>query len=341
MSEICHSIVLRTRPNGLATVDNFGLADGPVPSPADGEVLTRTLWLSIDPYMRGRMDDAKSYAPSVKLGEPMTGETVGEVIASRHPDFKVGQVVLGARGWRTHIVSPGATLTPISGGAPYSTYLGVLGMPGATAFVGLRDIGEPKAGETVVVSAASGAVGSVVVQLAKQAGARVVGIAGGEDKARYVRDELGADTCINHRAAANLSDVLKVACPDGIDVYYENVGGAIQRAVFPMLNDFGRMIMCGMVAEYNDATPEPGPSLRPTFTKRLRIQGFIITDHPEDIAEWRSVAAPMVAGGQIKYREQVIEGLENAPAALLSLIAGRNEAKVVVRVADPSSVAAA
>jgi NADPH-dependent curcumin reductase CurA len=345
MPEVCRSIILRSRPAGAATLDNFGTREEGIPSPSDGEVLTRTLWLSIDPYMRGRMDDAKSYAPSVGLGEPMTGETVGEVVESRHPDFTPGQIVLGARGWQTHIVSPGSALTLVSSVAPYSAYLGILGMPGATAFAGLRDIGQPKAGETVVVSAASGAVGSVVVQLAREAGARVVGIAGGPDKVSYVRKELGADLCIDHRAVTDLSDALRTACPDGVDVYFENVGGVIQRAVYPLLNDFGRMVMCGMVAEYNDAEPAPGPNLRATFMKRLRIQGFIVLDRPENLSEWRSFAAPLIASRKLKYREQVIEGLENAPAALLSIIDGRNEAKVVVRVAAPSrpapSIAAA
>jgi NADPH-dependent curcumin reductase CurA len=331
------SIVLRSRPNGTATLENFAVTEHDIPALDEGEVLTRTLWLSIDPYMRGRMDDAASYAPSIRLGEPMIGETVGEVVASQHTDFAVGQIVLGAHGWQSHIVSPGTTLTTLPGGVPYSTYLGVLGMPGATAYAGLRDIGKPQAGETVVVSAASGAVGSVVVQLAKRAGARVVSIAGGAEKSRYVRDVLGADICIDHRAVADLSGALKEACTRGIDVYFENVGGAVQRAVYPLLNDFGRMVMCGMVAEYNDAELAPGPNLRATFMKRLRIEGFIVHDRPENAGDWRVFAAPLVASGELRYREQVVEGLDNAPAALLALINGSNEAKMVVHVADPST----
>jgi NADPH-dependent curcumin reductase CurA len=330
--------VLRSRPHGTPTLDNFAVIEGDVPMPGEGEVLTRTLWLSIDPYMRGRMDDAQSYAPSIRLGEPMTGETVGEVLVSRHPDFTPGEIVLGPRGWQSHIVSPASALTRLpDGGAPWSAYLGVLGMPGATAFAGLRDIGQPKPGETVVVSAASGAVGSVVVQLAKRMGARVVGVAGGAEKCRSVRELFGADACIDYRAVPDLGAALEEACPNGIDVYFENVGGAVQRAVYPLLNDFGRMVMCGMVAEYNDKQPAPGPNLFATIRKRLRIQGFIVLDRPENFADWRAFAGPLVASGQLRYREQIVEGLENAPAALLDVISGRNEAKVVVHVADPSA----
>jgi NADPH-dependent curcumin reductase CurA len=337
MSKICRSVVLRSRPHGEPSVDNFEVVERAMPEPAEGEVLTRTLWLSIDPYMRGRMDDTESYAPSVKPGEPMTGETIGEVIVSRHPDFIPGQVVLGARGWQTHVVSPARALTLLPhDGAPWSTYLGVLGMPGATAFAGLTEVGKPEPGETVVVSAASGAVGSVVVQLAKRAGARVIGIAGGPGKCRYVRDELGADAAIDHRAVSDLGAALRDACPQGIDVYFENVGGAVQRAVFPLLNDFARMVMCGMVAEYNDVQPAPGPNLFPVVRKRLRIEGFIVLDRPQSFTDWRTFAAPLVVSGELRYREQIVEGLENAPAALLDVISGKNDAKVVVSVADPS-----
>lgn len=337
MTEACRSVVLCSRPKGEPMLENFAVVERHLPALAEGEVLTRTLWLSIDPYMRGRMDDAESYAPSVKLGEPMTGETVGEVIASRHPDFVPGQVVLGPRGWQSYIVSSASSLVLLpDGGVPWSAYLGVLGMPGATAFAGLRDIGKPQPGETVVVSAASGAVGSVVVQLAKRQGARVIGIAGGVEKCRYVSHELGADICIDYRAVPDLKAALRDACPQGIDVYFENVGGAVQRSVYPLLNDFGRMVMCGMVAEYNDSEPVPGPNLFPVIRKRLHIQGFIVLDRPQNFIDWRAFAVPLVASGELRYREQRIEGLENAPAALLAVIGGRNEAKVVVHVADPT-----
>lgn len=231
------------------------------------------------------MDDVASYAPSVKLGEPMTGETVGQVIESKHHGFKLGEIVVGARGWRSHIVSSGNDLLVLSGNAPYSAYLGVLGMPGATAYAGMKDIGQPKAGETVVVSAASGAVGSVAGQLARRAGARAVGVAGGADKCRFVVEELGFDACIDYRTVADLPAALRKACPDGIDVYYENVGGALQHAVFELMNPFGRLIMCGMVSEYNDLELQAGPNLRDTFIKRLRIQGFIVHDRKENFTE--------------------------------------------------------
>jgi len=335
MPHIRRSVILRSRPNGQAVATNFAVIEDEIPQLRDGEVLKRTLWLSIDPYMRGRMDDAASYRAPVRLGEPMTGETVGEVLESRYPAINVGDTVLGAFGWQSHVVTLGASLTVLpSTGAPYSTYLGVLGMPGATAFAGLRDIGKPKRGETLVVAAASGAVGSVVVQLAKRAGAQVVALAGGEEKCSYVREILGADECIDRRSVGDLSAALRKACPNGIDVYFESVGGAVQRAVFPLMNDFGRVVMCGMVAEYNDAEAAPGPSLRSTFTRRLHIQGFIVLDRPENTSDWREYAVPLVASGEIRYREQVVEGLENAPQALISLLTGSNEAKLVVHVAD-------
>jgi NADPH-dependent curcumin reductase CurA len=332
MAAIKRSVVLRSRPQGQARLDDFSIIEGHIPALADGEVLTRTLWLSIDPYMRGRMDEAASYAPATALGETMTGETIGQVLASRDPRFAEGDVVAGARGWATHIVSRADALTRLDASAAHSAYLGILGMPGATAFAGLRDIGKPKPGETVVISAAAGAVGAVAVQLAKLAGARVVGIAGGADKCAYVREVLGADAAIDYRASSDLEADLRAACPEGIDVYFENVGGAIQRAVYPLLNDFGRMVMCGMVAEYNDTELAPGPNLRATFLKRLRIEGFIVLDRPDNFSDWQAFAAPLMAEGKLVHREQVVDGLENAPAALIDLLTGANLAKIVVRV---------
>jgi NADPH-dependent curcumin reductase CurA len=338
MTDTRRSIVLRSRPTGEPGPENFAIETSAIPQPGAGQVLTRTLWLSIDPYMRGRMNEGASYAAPVALGEPMTGETVGEVLASNDPNFVPGQIVLGARGWQSHIVSPGAALVALPAGAPYSAYLGVLGMPGATAYSGMRDIGKPKRGETVVISAASGAVGSVAGQLAKRAGARVVGISGGAANRAFVIDELGFDDCIDYRAAADLHAALREACPNGIDVYWENVGGAVQAAVFPLMRDFGRMVMCGMVAEYNDVSARPGPNLRDTFVKRLRIQGFIVIDDPAIFGEWRAVAGPWAADGTLRYRENVVDGLENAPAALLSVLGGRSLGKTVVHVAEPSAV---
>ncbi|GAB0114058.1 NADP-dependent oxidoreductase [Acidisoma sp. C75] len=336
MGNLRRSIVLQNRPKGLPAREDFALVEEVMPRPGPGEVLTRTLWLSLDPYMRGRMNDAPSYAPPVGLGQPMTGETVGEVLASGDPRFAPGDVVAGAYGWQSHIVAPAADLVAVPPGLPCSAYLGVLGMPGTTAYTGMKDIGQPKPGETVVISAASGAVGSVAGQIAKRSGARVVGVVGNADKCLYVQESLGFDACIDHRAVMDLDAALRDACPKGIDVYFENVGGELQRAVYPLLNPFGRVVMCGMVAEYNDTKPRPGPSLMAVVRKRLRIEGFIVTDKPERFAEWRALAAPWVAEGSLRYREHVVDGLENAPDAFIELLRGHNFGKLVVRVAEPT-----
>ncbi|MCB8880305.1 NADP-dependent oxidoreductase [Acidisoma cellulosilytica] len=336
MSNLRRSIILASRPKGAPSADNFALDESVMPKPAEGEVLTRTLWLSLDPYMRGRMSDKPSYAPPVAIGAPMTGETVGEVVESRDPRFVPGDVVTGAFGWQSHIISAGDRLTTIPKGAPYSAYLGVLGMPGATAYAGMTEIGQVKPGETVVISAASGAVGAVAGQLAKRAGARVVGVAGNPDKCLYIQDTLGFDECIDHRAVMDLDAALRDACPNGIDVYFENVGGDLQDAVYPLMNNFGRMIMCGMVAEYNDTKTRPGPNLMDVVRKRLRIEGFIVMDKPERFVDWRALAAPWVADGSLHFREHVVDGLENAPEAFIDLLRGHNFGKLVIRVAEPS-----
>ena len=326
------SIVLKRRPQGAPVAADFGLAEEAVPAPGQGEVVTRTIFLSIDPYMRGRLSDAKSYATPVQVGDVITGETVGEVVASNDPGFAVGDIALGARGWSSHIASPAAALVKLPhGGAPISAYLGVLGMPGTTAYSGMKDIGQPKAGETVVISAASGAVGSVAGQIAKRAGARVVGIAGGPDKCLYVQEGLGFDACVDHRAYDLAADLAE-ACPNGVDVYFENVGGAVQAAVFPLLNPHGRVVMCGMVAQYNDQELAAGPNLGFVVRKRVRIEGLIVTDKPERFAEWRTLAGPWVADGSLVYREDVVEGLEQAPDALIGILGGRNFGKLLVRV---------
>jgi NADPH-dependent curcumin reductase CurA len=329
---ICRSVVLKRRPSGEPSAADFEIVETAVPSPAAGEVVTRTIWLSIDPYMRGRLREQQTYAVAIQIGETMTGETVGEVIASAHPGFAAGDVVVGSRGWQTHSVTPGDRLTKLERqGAPLSTYLGVLGMPGATAYAGITEICQPKAGETVAISAASGAVGSVAGQIAKRAGARVVGIAGGPDKCLWVQDSLGFDDCVDHRAL-DLRRELQVACPNGIDAYFENVGGAVQAAVFDHLNAFARVAMCGMVSQYNEDEFPPGPNLGFVVGKRVRIEGFIVSDKPERLANWRKIAAPWVADGSLVYREDVIEGLENAPDALAGILGGRNFGKLLVRV---------
>ncbi len=330
------SVILCRRPTGAPDRSFFKIVEDPVPAPGPGEVVSRTIWLSIDPYMRGRLREQQTYAKGVQPGEVMTGETVGEVLATDHPDFMPGDIVVGAYGWQTHVLSKGDRLTKVDrNGPPVSTYLGVLGMPGTTAYTGVTDILKPKPGETVVVSAASGAVGSVVGQLAKQAGARVVGIAGGPDKCLFVQDTLLFDDCVDHRAI-DIHAELRAACPNGIDCYFENVGGAVQAAVFDLLNPFARVAMCGMVAQYNQDPYPPGPNLGFVVGKRVLIQGFIVSDRPERIGEWRRLAAPWVAEGSLRYREDEIEGLENAPDALADILAGRNFGKLLVRVGpDP------
>jgi NADPH-dependent curcumin reductase CurA len=328
------TVILKQRPRGEPKASDFDIDESVIHPPGPGEVLTRTIWLSIDPYMRGRLSDRKSYATPVQIGEMMTGETAGEVLVSTVPEFAPGDFVVGSRGWQTHSISKAASLTKVPhGGAPLSTYLGVLGMPGTTAYSGMTDIGKPKAGETVVISAASGAVGSVAGQLAKRAGARVVGIAGGAEKCLFVQDFLGFDECVDHRTA-DLQGELAEACPHGVDVYFENVGGLVQEAVFHLLNPHSRVVMCGMVSQYNEDVFPPGPNLGFVVGKRVLIQGMIVSDKPERFAEWRALAAPWVADGSLKYREDVIDGLENAPDALNGILGGRNFGKLLVRVAE-------
>ena len=334
---IRRSWVLKRRPAGEPTRDDFELREEAIPQPGPGEVLTRTIFLSIDPYMRGRLREQQSYAAAVQIGEVMTGETVGEVLASAHPDFVPGDVAVGARGWSSHLLTPGDRLVKLPRhGAPLSAYLGVLGMPGATAYAGISEICKPQPGETVVVSAASGAVGSVAGQLAKRAGARVIGVAGGAEKCLWVQDTLGFDDCVDHRSL-NLERELATACPNGIDAYFENVGGDVQAAVFDLLNPFGRVAMCGMVSQYNQERPPPGPNLGFVVGKRILIQGFIVSDRPERLVEWRRVAAPWVAEGSLRYREDLVGGLEQAPDALAGILTGRNFGKLLVRVGEEPS----
>ncbi|MBV8589235.1 MAG: NADP-dependent oxidoreductase [Acetobacteraceae bacterium] len=331
------SIVLRKRPTEAPKPDDFAIHDDLIPEPEPGQVVTRTIWLSIDPYMRGRMNEAKSYAAPVQLGDVMTGETIGEVIASKSPDFAPGDIVVGSRGWQTHSVTEADQLAKLNRkGPPLSTYLGVLGMPGVTAYSGMKDIGQPKKGETVVITAASGAVGSVAGQIAKREGARVVGVAGGPEKCLFAQETLGFDECIDYQAS-NIWSALADACPNGIDVYFENVGGETQHAAFSLLNTFSRVVMCGMVAQYNVRQVPPGPNLMFVVGKRVRIQGMIVSDKPERFAEWRALAAPWVLDGSLRHREHIIDGLESAPGALADVLAGRNFGKMLIRVGpDPA-----
>ena len=335
---INRQILLKSRPDGAPGLDNFELVQRPVPEPADGEVLMRTRYLSLDPYMRGRMSAAKSYAKPVKVGEPMVGGTVGEIVASRNAKFAVGDIVLGYGGWQDYALSGGVGVRKLDpAAAPITTALGVLGMPGMTAYAGLLDIGQPKPGETVVVAAASGAVGSAVGQIAKIKGARAVGIAGGKDKCEHVKHELGFDECLDHRDP-HLAAKLKEACPKGIDVYFENVGGAVFEAVFPLLNTFARMPVCGLIAHYNDtesAAPKwAGHLMRAVLTKRLNIRGFIVSDFAARHADFLREMAAWLKEGRIKYREDVVDGLEHAPQAFIGLLRGENFGKRLVRVAS-------
>lgn len=332
MAETNLQVLLRRRPQGEPTPADFEIRESSAPEPAEGEVLVRARFLSLDPYMRGRMSDAKSYAKPVEVGAVMEGQTAGEVIASRAAGFAEGDTVLGGYGWQRLSVVPAARLTSVDpADAPLSASLGVLGMPGLTAWVGLEDIGQPKAGETVVVSAASGAVGQVVGQIAKLRGCRVVGVAGGAAKCGFVTGELGFDACVDHRG--DLKAQLDAACPDGIDVYWENVGGAVQRAVFPRLNDFARMVMCGMIAEYSDTQIAPGPNLMSCVRKRLRIQGFIVSDSGwQRYGQFRAEMLGWMRDGRMKWREDVVDGLRAAPEAFIGLLKGANFGKLVVRV---------
>ncbi len=327
-------IVLASRPQGLPTAQNFRLEEVPVPSVADGCILVRNRWLSLDPYMRGRMDAAKSYAKAVEIGEVMEGGTVGEVIESRNDKFKVGEFVTGRIGWQEYGTSDGTGVAKVdAAAAPLSAYLGVLGMPGITAWVGLLDIGQAKAGETVVVSAASGAVGSVVGQIAKIHGARAVGIAGGKAKCDYVVNELGFDACLDYKAGG-LHDALKTACPQGIDVYFENVGGPIMDAVLTFMNPFSRMPVCGLISQYNATSIDDlygVKNIRSVLTNRIRMQGFIVSDRMELWRPARAGLAAWFAAGKLKYRESVVSGLDNAPAALIGLLQGRNFGKQLVK----------
>jgi NADPH-dependent curcumin reductase len=322
-------VLLASRPTAEVSEDNFRIESSPQPQPRDGEVLVRNLWLSLDPYMRGRMSEAKSYVKGVEIGEVMVGQTVGEVVESRHADFKPGDKVLTQLGWQLFGSTKEATkLRDLQ--VPLSYYLGVLGMPGMTAYFGLKEIGQPKAGETVVVSAASGAVGSVVGQLAKIWGCRVVGIAGGKQKCDYVTRELGFDACVDYKAG-NLYRDLKDACPKGIDVNFENVGGEVLDTVLRQMNLASRIVICGLIAEYNAAQPYGYKNLRAILVNRVRMQGMIVFDWKDRYGEALKALAGYLAAGKLKYRESVVEGLENAPKGLIGLLKGHNFGKQLVK----------
>jgi NADPH-dependent curcumin reductase CurA len=336
--DINRRICLAARPVGEPVPGDFALVETPIPVPGPGEILLQTLWLSLDPYMRGRMNAGKSYAPPVALGKVMVGGTVSRVLASNQEGFRPGDFVEGRTGWQEYALATGRELRRVDPAlAPLSTALGVLGMPGMTAYTGLLTIGRPEPGETVVVAAASGAVGSLVGQIARLKGARAIGIAGGPAKCDYVVSELGFDACLDHRSPTLPAD-LAAACPEGIDVYFENVGGAVWEAVLPLLNPFARIPVCGLIAHSNATRLPEGPNLVPALMRavlsnRLTLRGFIVGDFADQQEEFLTDVGAWLRTGQIRHREDIVDGLESAPAAFIGLLQGRNFGKALVRVA--------
>jgi NADPH-dependent curcumin reductase CurA len=335
-------ILLTSRPSGEPSQDNFQLVETDIPKPGSGQMLLRTIYLSLDPYMRGRMNAGPSYSAPVEIGEVMVGQSVCEVVESNVPNCRSGDIVLASTGWQEYSLSDGEDTRKIDRSlVPLSYALGVLGMPGFTAYAGLLNIGKPQSGETVVVAAASGAVGSVVGQIAKIKGCRVVGVAGGEQKCRFVRDELGFDACFDHRQP-DLTERLKAACPNGIDVYFENVGGEILDAVLPLLNNFARIPVCGLIAHYSDRELPPRPDhlpllMREILTKRLTFRGFLYFDYAAQFSDFLTDMSVWLSQGRIKYREDITKGLENAPRELSRLLKGENFGKKIIHVgSDPT-----
>ncbi len=331
-------VVLAARPQGLPKPGDFRIESAPVPELSPGQVLVRNLWMSVDPYMRGRMSDRKSYAPSFEVGKPMEGRAIGRVVRSTHPSLKEGAVVSSMLGWREYFVSSGEGLNPVDPSLPLAAYLGVLGIPGFTGWYGLKMIGKPKPGETLVVSGAAGATGSLVVQMGKIVGCRVVGTAGTDDKCAYLTKELGADAAINYKKAGDLLEALRPACPTGIDIYFENVGGPLLDAVLRLVNPHARIPLCGMISQYNLDPPDPGPRyLFSMIGNRVLMQGFIISDHLNLYPEFLAEVGGWLKSGRLKREETIVEGLENAPRAFLGLFSGENLGKMVVKLAPEST----
>ena len=335
-------ILLASRPDGAPVLDNFRIHEAAIPEAGEGEALMRSLYLSLDPYMRGRMSDRASYADPVAIGGLMGGGAVGQVIASSSPLITEGDYVLGHGGWQEYFTAKPAHLRKLNpAAAPLSTALGVLGMPGMTAYCGLLQIGKPKAGETLVVAAASGPVGGAVGQIARLKGCRAVGIAGTDEKCAFVKDTLGFDDCLNHRDE-DLKAALGLACPDGIDVYFENVGGPVWDAVYPLLNPFARIPVCGVISRYNASEPPPGPDRAPglmtdVLVKRFTIRGFIVTDFQSLEGDFLTDMGAWVRDGRLRYKEDIAEGIEQIPARMIGLLEGGNFGKLLVRTApDPT-----
>jgi NADPH-dependent curcumin reductase CurA len=333
-------IHLKHRPVGLPRESDFGLAEVPIPEPAAGEVLVRNLYLSVDPYMRGRMADRASYVAPFPLGQPMEGGCVGQVVQSNGGSLPVGEYVSGFKGWREYYLSDSSDLTRIDPRlAPLQSYLGVMGMPGMTAYVGLLDIGQPKEGETVFVSAAAGAVGSVVCQIAKIKGCRVVASAGSDEKVRWLREEAGVDAAFNYKKVDDLSAELGRHCPNGVDIDFENVGGAHLEAALDRMNRSGRVVLCGMISQYNAPEPSGPGNLFLAITRRLRLQGFIVSDHSDSRPQFLADMSRWMGEGRIQWKETILDGIENAPKAFAGLFQGENIGKMLVRVAPDTGSA--
>jgi len=327
-------ILLKSYPTGEPKESDFAVVETAIPEPGEGEILNRTIYLSLDPYMRGRMSDRASYTTPAKLGEVMVGSTVSQVVKSNNPQFSAGDFVLGYGGWQDYAIAQGETLTKLDPNqVPISYALGITGMPGMTAYFALLDIGKPKAGETMVVSAGSGAVGAVVGQIAKIKDCRAVGIVGSDEKCDYVVNQLGFDACIN-RKTQNLNSALKAACPNGIDIYVDHTAGPILEAVLQNINLGARIPLVGLISQYNAETPPPGPNLMPLLVKRALIKGFLVGDYQQRHAEFMNDMSQWLQAGKLKYKEDIIQGLENAPRAFIGLLQGENFGKLIVQVGD-------
>jgi leukotriene B4 12-hydroxydehydrogenase/15-oxo-prostaglandin 13-reductase len=334
MASVARQFKLAARPVGMPKESDFSLEEIPVPAPGDGQVLVKTSYLSVDPYMRGRITGVRSYADPVNLGDVMVGGAVGQVVESHHTGFATGDFVLGYWGWQEHAAVDGKTLLKLHPNlAPISTALGVLGMPGMTAYFGFLEICKPQPGEVVVVSGAAGAVGSLVGQIAKIKGCRVVGIAGTDEKVHWLVNDLGFDAAFNYKTTTDYTSKLKEICPSGIDCYFDNVGGAITDSVFPLLNVFGRVSVCGQISMYNLEKPEPGPRLLPyTLVKQLKVEGFIVTRWQSRWGEGIAQMAQWLKEGKIQHREDIVEGFENTAKAFIGMLQGENTGKMLVKV---------
>ena len=332
-------IHLKSRPAGLPTADNFALVETPIPQPGPGQALVRNIYMSVDPYMRGRMNEQRGYAAPFQIDRPLYGGCVGQVVEANGRQFQVGDYVLGGLGWREYFVADEKQLSKIEPSiAPIQAFLGTTGMPGKTAYFGLLDIGKPQAGETVFVSAASGAVGSIVCQIAKIKGCRVVGSAGSAQKVAWLKEVAGVDAAFNYKQVDHLTKTVAALCPDGIDIYFENVGGAHLETALTLMNPHGRIPLCGMIAHYNQAGAVSGPgNLALAIGKRILIQGYIVSDYYDREAEFYADMGPWIAEGKIKWQETIVEGVENAPQAFIGLFSGQNMGKMLVKLGpDPS-----